>query len=80
MIQFLIGMKISVKLQDMLQFDNQGAIFMMRNITSMSHTKHVDIMYKDVNEHVDNMVEKYYVVKPAENDKHSHKKHKCSIA
>ena len=42
-------MKISVKLHVMVRADSMGAIFMAGNVTTMSHTKHVDIEYKYVN-------------------------------
>ena len=37
------SIKISVKLLVMVRVDNQGAIFMVNNVTATSHAKHVDI-------------------------------------
>ena len=48
-IQLLGSMKILVKCPFMVRVDNVGAIFMARNITTTSHTKHMDIRYKYVN-------------------------------
>ena len=35
----------------MVRVDNLGAIFMAGNVTAASHTKHMDIRYKYVNEY-----------------------------
>ena len=43
MVQLLESMKVSFKLPVMVRVDNTGAKFMTENITTMSHTKHVDI-------------------------------------
>ena len=43
-------MQIAVKYPVMVRVNNVGAIFMASNITTTSHTKHVDIQYKYVNE------------------------------
>ena len=45
-------LKISFKLPAIIRVDVVGAIFMAGNATATSHTKHVDIKYKYVNEHV----------------------------
>ena len=55
-IQLLVSMKISVKYPVMVRVDNVGTIFMASNITTMSHTKHMDIRYKYVNEYVEDVV------------------------
>ena len=68
MIQLLGSMKILVKLQVTVRFINVGAIFMASNITTMSHTKHVDIRYKYINEYVEDRVVKIFIVKSAKND------------
>ena len=52
----------------MVRVDNMGAIFMASNITTTSHTKHVDIRYKYVNKYVEDEVVKIVFVKSAEND------------
>ena len=41
---------------------------MVSNITATSHTKHVDIKYKCVNEYVKDRIVKIVFVKSAEND------------
>ena len=61
-------MKILVKLPVMVRVDIIGAIFMASNITTMSHTKHIDIRYKYVNEYVEDRVVRIIFVKSAEND------------
>ena len=61
-------MKIIVKYPVMVRVDNIGAIFMTSNIMTMCHTKHVDIMYKYVNEYVEAGVVKIAFVKSADND------------
>ena len=52
----------------MLRVDNLGAIFMVSNIITTCHTKHVDIRCKCVNEYVEDRVVKIIFVKSAEND------------
>ena len=49
-IQLLESMQISVKLQVMVSVHDVGVILMVSNITTMSHTKHVYIRYKYLNE------------------------------
>ena len=51
--QLLESMQIAVKYTVMVRVNNVGAIFMASNITTTSHTKHVDIRYKYVNEYVE---------------------------
>ena len=45
-LQILECMKISVILPVIVRVDYGGANFMSKNITTTSHTKHVDIRYK----------------------------------
>ena len=52
----------------MVRVDNIGAIFVASNITTTSHTKHVDIWYKYVNEYVEDGIVKIIFVKSADND------------
>ena len=61
-------MTISIKLQDMVRIDNEGAIFIARCITTTSHTKHMDIRYKYVHEYIESIVIKIVFVKSADND------------
>ena len=52
-VQLLGNMKIAVKYPVIVRVNNEGAICMSSNITTPCHTKHVDIRYKYVNEHVE---------------------------
>ena len=61
-------MQISIKDSVMVRVDNVGAICMASNITTTSHTKHVDIWYKNVNEFVEDGIVKIILVKSADND------------
>ena len=70
-------MKISVTLQVMVKLDNVDAIFMTSSITTTSHTKHVDIRYKYVNENVEDGIVNTIFIKSAENENNSHKKLNC---
>ena len=67
MVQLLKSMNISVKVSVMVRVYNIGAIFMASNIIATSHTKHLDIRFKYVNEYVENRVVKI-LFKYAEND------------
>ena len=60
-------MKILVKLPVMVSIGNNCAIFMAGIITATSHTKHVEIRYKNVNECVEEGIAKIVFVKSAEN-------------
>ena len=51
-VKLLKNTKISVKLEVMVRVDNVGAIFMVGNVTTTSHTKHVYIWYKYVKKYV----------------------------
>ena len=66
--QLLESMQIMVKYPVMVRVDNVGAIFMASNIMTTSHTKHVDIQYKYVNEYVEDGIVKIIFVKSADND------------
>ena len=67
-IQLLGSMNILVKYPVMARVDNLGAIFMARNITTTSHTKHMDIKYKHLNEVVEDGIVKIIFVKSPDND------------
>ena len=67
-VQLLESMKLAVKYPVMVRVDNEGAIFMLSNITTTCHTKHVNIRYKYVNKYVENGVVKIVFVKCADND------------
>ena len=60
--------KFSVILPVMVRVDNIGVTVLASNITTTSHTKHMDIRYKYVNECVEYGVVKIIFVKTAEND------------
>ena len=60
--QLLESMHIAVKYPVMVRVDNVGAIFMASNIMTTSHTKHVDIWCKYVNEYVENGIVKIIFV------------------
>ena len=62
--QLLESMQISV-CPFMVRVDNVGTIFMASNITTMSHTKYVDIWYKYVNEYVEDGIVKIIFIKSA---------------
>ena len=47
--------------------DNIGAIFMAENITTSNRTKHVDIRYHFIKEHVEDGIVKIQFVKSREN-------------
>ena len=67
-LQLLRSMKISIKLPVMVRVENIDAILMTSNITTTSCTKHVVIMYKYVNEYVEDGVVKIVFLKSADND------------
>ena len=54
-------MKISVKLPVTVRVDNVCDICKASNITSTSHTKHMDIGYKYENKYVENGVVKTFL-------------------
>ena len=66
--QLLESMQIVVKHPITVRVDNVGTIFMASNIMTTSHTKHVDIWYKYVNEYVEDGIVKIIFVKSTDND------------
>ena len=52
----------------MFSVENIGGIFMANNITTTCHNKHIDIMYKYVNQYVVNGMVKRVLASSAEND------------
>ena len=67
-VQLLESMKIKVKLPVTVRVDNVGAIFMSKNISTSSRTKHVDIRTKYVNEYVEDGIIKIIFVQSSDND------------
>ena len=67
-VQLLESMQIVVKYPVTVKVDKVGAIFMASNIMTTSHTKHMDIWYKYVNEYVEDGIVKIIFVKSADND------------
>ena len=61
-------MKTSVELSIMARVDNMGSISMAGSITATSHTKHVDIRYRYVNEYVADDIAKIVFVQSVKND------------
>ena len=61
-------MKIFVNYPVTVRVNNIGALFMANNIITASHTKHVDIRYKYVNEYVEDGIVKIIFVKSIDND------------
>ncbi len=56
-------MEIKVKLPVIVRVDNIGAIFMSKNITTTSRSKHVDVRTKYINEYVEDSVLKIIFVR-----------------
>ena len=67
-IQLLGSMKIPIEHPVTVRIDNEGAIFMSSNITTTSHTKHVYVRYKYVNESIEYGVVKIIFIKSAANN------------
>ena len=67
-LQILECMRITVTLPVIVRVDNVGAIFMSKNVTTTSRTKHVDVRYKYVNEYVEDGVIKILFVKSEDNE------------
>ena len=65
--QLLESIQISIEYSVMVRVDNVSAIFMASNIMTISHTKHVDIWYKYVNEYVEDGIVKIIFLKSADN-------------
>jgi hypothetical protein len=51
--QVLMSMGISVKIPIIVRVDNVGAIFMTKNVSTNSRTKHIDVRYHFVREFVE---------------------------
>ena len=65
--QLFESMQISIKYTVMVKVDNVGTIFMAINIMITSHTKHLDIWYKYVNEYVEDGIFRQFSLS-ADND------------
>ena len=61
------GMKIKVQLPVIVRVDNTGTIFMGKNVTTSSRTKHVDIRTKYVREYQEDNIAKIVFVRSDEN-------------
>ena len=62
LINVLMDMEIDVELPVQVYVDNQGAVFMSKNTTTSSRTKHIDVRYKYVRELIDKgMIEVIFV-------------------
>ena len=61
-------MKIKIQLPVEVRVDNVGAIFMSKNVTTTSRTKHVDIRSKYVREYAEDGIIKIVFVKSEDND------------
>lgn len=69
-LQLLESINIKVKLPVIVRIDNVSAIFMSKNITTTSPSKHIDICTKYVNEYVEDGVLKLKIIfiKSQDND------------
>ena len=67
-LQLFEEMKINVQLSVIVNIDNMGAIFMSKNVSTTSRSKHIDVRTKYVNEYVQDGVLKIDYVKQEEND------------
>ena len=68
MVQLLEIRQIVIKYLVTVRVDNLGVIFMASNVNTTSHTKHMDIWYKNVNKYVKDGIVKIIFVKSADND------------
>ena len=68
LIQLCNSMKIKIQLPVEVRVDNVGAIFMSKNVTTTSRTKHVDIRSKYVREYAEDGIIKIVFVKSEDND------------
>ena len=68
MMQLLESMEIKVKLPIIVRVDNIGAIFMSKNITTTSRSKHVDVRTKYINKDVEDGVLKIIFVRSEDNN------------
>ena len=66
-IQLLGDMKILVELPFTVRVNNIGAMFMASNIATTSHTEHIGIRFKYINEYTEDRVVKIIFVKSTEN-------------
>ncbi len=66
--QLLESMEIKVKLPVIVQVNNIGAIFMSKNITTTSQSKHVDVRTKYINKYVEDAALKTIFVRSEDND------------
>ena len=62
------SMQIKIQLPVTVRVDNIGAIFMTQNVTTISRTKHVDVMGKYVREYAEDGVIKIVFVRSEDND------------
>ena len=67
-LQLLESINIKVTLPVIVHVDNVGAIFMSKNVTTTSRSKHIDICTKYENEYVEDGVLKIIFVKYQDND------------
>ena len=68
LMQLCNSMKIKIQLPVEVRVDNVGAIFMSKNVTTTSRTKHVDIRSKYVREYVEDGIIKIVFVKSEDNE------------
>ena len=61
-LQLLQNLKLKVMLLVIVIVDNADFYFYGRYITNTSHTKHMDVMYKYVNEYVEDIAVKINAV------------------
>ena len=67
-IRLLQSMNTSFKNPVVVRVDNVEATFIVRNVTTTSHIKHLDIRYKYVNKHMENGKVNIVFVKSDENE------------
>ena len=67
-LQLLESMKIKVALPIVVNVDNIGAVFMWKNNSTSSQSKHIDVRMKYVNEYAEDGMLKIVFVKTEEND------------
>ena len=66
-VQVLLFLGIEVEMPVKIRVDNMGAIFMSKNVTSTSRTRHMDTKYRFVNELVDDKLIEIIFVKSEDN-------------
>ena len=74
-IQLLGSMKILVEYPVRVRVDNTGAILITSNVITISHTKHVVMRYKYINEYVEDGIIEIIFVNSAGNDSNIFTKH-----